>query len=148
MVDIYNKPVSDLEGKLEQEMKAKDALQSRMTQMQASLNEVEDEKMKLSTETIRKRRRSSTRGRPRHTRGSVEVAAPPAAAPSSKAVVGEESKVIVGWEKSGRVESEVSTHLFNSFIQCWYFQISRVSDPGKVKTRRVTDPARVSDPAF
>jgi hypothetical protein len=56
-------------------------------------------------------------------------------------VVREESKVIVGWEKSGRVESEVSTHLFNSFIQCWYFQISRVSDPEKVKTRRVTDPA-------
>jgi hypothetical protein len=68
-VDIYNKPVSDLEGKLEQEMKAKDALQSRMTQMQASLkNEVEDEKMKLSTETIRKCRRNSTHGRPRHTK--------------------------------------------------------------------------------
>jgi hypothetical protein len=42
-------------------MKAKDALQSRMTQMQASFSEVEEEKMKLSTETIRKRRRSSTR---------------------------------------------------------------------------------------
>jgi hypothetical protein len=53
-----------------------------------------------------------------------------------------EGECWVGEDWNQKCQLIYSTHLFNSFMQRWSFQISRVTDPGKLETGRVTDPAR------